>query len=348
MKTRSIRVRFFGSLAIYTIVNYLLIGMALLSYDFYEYRTDPSLYADEMEEMLVVAAAMAILFPVSLLVAWGISRLLLQPWKSMVVQAEAIGAGRLDERIGIKNPSDEIGRLASTLNRTFDLYQNLLDRMHRFSYDASHQLRNPLAAIRTHSEVCLKQPRSEEEYREVIEGVLENTVRLGRTVDQLLLLARAAGGSLDEYREPLCLQDVARAIVEEGTMIGELSAVSVVLRGPDEPVMVNGVADLIREAVSNLVDNALKFTPKGGRIEVVVKPPVSGKVRIEVADTGSGLTPAQKATIFRPFERGTSNGREGTGLGLAIVADVCRAHNGSFGVEDRSGGGCCFWMEFPA
>jgi two-component system heavy metal sensor histidine kinase CusS len=290
---------------------------------------------------------MVVLFPVSLLVAWGISRLLLKPWMSMVVQAETISAGRLDERIGIENPSDEIGRLAATLNRTFDLYQNLLDRMQRFSYDASHQLRNPLAAIRTHSEVCLKQPRSEEEYRRVIEGILESTLRLGRIVDQLLLLARAAAGSLDEYRNPLCLQDIARAIVEEGTMIGELNDVSVALRAPDEPVMVNGVADLIREAISNLVDNALKFTPKGGRIEVAVKPPASGMVRVEVSDSGAGLTPAQKATIFRPFERGTSNDQEGTGLGLAIVADVCRAHNGAFGVEDSAGRGCCFWMEFP-
>ena len=107
MKTRSIRVRLFGSLAVYTIVNYLLIAAALLSYDFYEYKTDPSLYAGEMEEVLLVAAVMTILFPVSLLVAWGISRLLLQPWKSMVVQAEAIGAGRLEERIGIQNPSDD-------------------------------------------------------------------------------------------------------------------------------------------------------------------------------------------------------------------------------------------------
>lgn len=347
MKARSIRVRLFGSLAIYTIVNYLLISIALLSYDFYEYRTDPALFPDEMEEVLVVVAVMGILFPVSLLVAWGISRLLLRPWKSMVVQAENISAGRLEERIGIENPSDEIGRLAATLNRTFDLYQNLLDRMQRFSYDASHQLRNPLAAIRTNSEVCLKQPRTEEEYRSIIEGILDNTVRLGRTVDQLLLLARAAGGSLEEYREPVCLQDIARAIVEEGTMIGELNNISVDLVAPDDPVMLNGVSDLIREALSNLVDNALKFTPAGGRIEVALKSIASGRVRVQVADTGSGLTPAQKAMIFRPFERGNSNHREGTGLGLAIVADICRAHHGSFGVEDHPGGGCCFWMELP-
>jgi len=348
MKNQPIRVRFFGSLAIYTIVNYLLISIALLSYDFYEYRADPSLYLEEMEEVLVVAGVMAILFPISLLVAWGISRLLLKPWKSMVAQAEAISAGRLDERIEVRNTSDEIGRLAATLNGTFDLYQNLLDRMHRFSYDASHQLRNPLAAIRMSSEVCLRHPRTEEEYRAAIEDIFDSTVRLSRTVDQLLLLARAAGGELENYLKPVCLQDIAQVIVEEGKIIGELNNVSVALLAPDEPVTVHGVADLIREALSNLVDNALKYTPEGGRIEVVIKPAGSGAVRLEVADTGAGLTPAQKATIFRPFQRGASNDREGTGLGLAIVADVCRAHGGSFGVEDRSGGGCRFWMEFPA
>lgn len=346
MKKRTIGVRFFGSLAVYTIINYLLIGLALFSYDFYEYRTDPKLLPEEAEEVLVVSAVMLVLFPVSLIVAWGVSRLLLRPWKSMVVQAENISEGRLEERIGVQNPNDEIGRLAATLNRTFDQYQNLLDRMQRFNYDASHQLRNPLAAIRTNSEVCLKHTRSEEEYRSVIETILENTVRLGRTVDQLLLLARAAGSSLEGHRERVCLQDIARAVVEEGKLIGELRNLVVELRAPEEPIVIGGVSDLIREALSNLVDNALKFTPDGGRIEVVLKQDDS-RVRIDVNDSGPGLAPARKATVFRPFERDSATSKEGAGLGLAIVADVCRAHNGSFGIEDGSIGGCCFWMEYP-
>lgn len=348
MRKLTIRSRFFGSLAIYTIVNYLLIGLALFSYDLYEYKSKQGVWREEAEEVIVVVCVMLILFPVSLLVAWGVSRWLLRPWRSMMVQAERISKGRLEDRITADNPSDEIGRLAATLNHTFDEYQQLLDRMHRFNYDASHQLRNPLAAIRTKSEVCLKHRRSEEEYRGIIEDVLGNTVRLSRTVNQLLLLARAASGALDEYRTQVDLSELARGIVEEGILIGELRMLDVELSVEGSAVTVNGVPDLIREALSNLVDNALKFTPDGGRVEVLVRSVSPGAVQVAVADSGPGLSPAKRATIFRPFERiNTPGRREGSGLGLAIVADVCKAHKGRFGVEDGSLGGCCFWMELP-
>ncbi len=347
MKKRTIRARFFGSLAIYTLVNFLLLAAVLASYDLYECYESGAFLEEELEEMAVIGIVMLVLFPVSLLVAWKVSHWLLRPWRSMMEQAESISRGRLEERIAAENPADEIGRLAGTLNRTFDEYQELLDRVQRFSYDASHQLRNPLAAIRTKSEVCLKHPRTPEEYHDVIGDVLDSTVRLSRTVDQLLLLARAAGGALDEYHQEIDVKALAESIVEEGRMIGEVRGLTVDLDvAPDMPV-IRGVPELFREALSNLVDNALKFTPEGGRIVVSLKTVSSSRLRIEVSDSGPGLTPTKRATIFRPFERDRSSGREGAGLGLAIVADVCQAHNGICGVDDSSLGGCCFWMEFP-
>lgn len=347
MKTLTIRSRFFGSLAIYTLVNYLLIGIALLSFDYYEYLQDPAMAEEEFEEMAVIGGVMLVLFPVSLLVAWGVSHWLLRPWRTMTEQAENISKGRLEDRIVAENSSDEIGRLSATLNKTFDEYQELLDRMQRFSYDASHQLRNPLAAIRTKSEVCLKHPRTEDEYRDTIADILDSTVSMSRTVGQLLLLARAASGALDEYRESIKFEELARSVVDEALMIGELRSIFVDLKVPAHGLSIHGVPDLVREALSNLVDNALKFTPSGGRIDVVLSAASNSRVRIEVADSGPGLTGAQRAGIFRPFERGNSHCREGAGLGLAIVADVCLAHNGSCGVSESPLGGCSFWMEFP-
>ena len=347
MSKRTIRGRFFGLLAVYTLINFILIAVVLLSYDFLEYRQSPSLLGEEMEEVLVIGIVMLVLYPISLGVAWVVSRWLLRPWRSMVVQAENISRGHLDDRIASENPADEIGRLAATLNRTFDEYQALVDRMHRFSYDASHQLRYPLAAIRTKSEVCLKHPRTAEEYSETLEDILDSTVRMGRTVDQLLLLARAASGALDEYRSAIDLPALMQNIFDEAVMIGELRDITVGLKISDAERVIDGVPDLVREAVSNLVDNALKFTPSGGRIEMSLSSDSDVWTRIEVADSGPGLTPSQRALIFRPFERGGSPGKEGTGLGLAIVADVCQAHGGSFGVGDHPLGGCRFWMEFP-
>ncbi len=347
MKKRTIRGRFFGSLTIYTLVNFILIAIVLISYDLYECFQSGAVLSEELEEVMVIGIVMLVLFPVSLLVAWNVSRWLLRPWRSMVEQAESISHGRLEDRIAVEHPSDEIGRLAATLNETFDEYQELLDRMHRFSYDASHQLRNPLAAIRTKSEVCLKHPRTEEEYRDVIVDILDSTVRLSQTVNQLLLLARAAGGALDEYRGSIDLQELAQGVVAEAVMIGELRSIRVELSNSVDMPVIHGVPDLIREALSNIVDNALKFTPSGGRIELVLTAPSKTRIRIEVSDSGPGLTGAQRASIFRPFERGSASGREGAGLGLAIVSDVCQAHNGTCGVEESTLGGCCFWMEFP-
>lgn len=347
MKKRTIRFRFFIWLAIHTLIVFLAIALALTAFDFFEYLENPEMANEEVEEILVIASVMLVLFPVSLLGAWLISRRLLRPWKTLVVQAEHIGGGQLAERIKVENPADEIGRLAATLNSTFDRYENLLDRMQRFNYDASHQLRNPLAAIRTNSEVCLKHPRTAEEYRSVIGGILENTVRLGRTVDQLLLLARAAGSALDEYRQNVCLQDIARDIVQEGRAIGELRGLAVELAAPEKPLAIQGVPDLLREALANLVDNALKYSPDGGRIEIGLQHPAAGTARISVSDSGPGLSPQQKATVFRPFERNGTPGKEGVGLGLAIVADICQAHAGRFGVNENSSGGCCFWIELP-
>lgn len=347
MKKETIRSRFFMWLAALVAINFLLIGLALLSFDYYEYCKNPALLPEETEEVLVVAGVMTFLFPVSLLMAWFVSRRLLYPWQVMISQAENISAGRLDERIEVENPSDEIGRLATTLNQTFDSYQNLLDRLQRFSYDASHQLRNPLAAIRTNSEVCLKHPRSDEEYRAVIGEILEDTGRLNRTVEQLLLLARAAGGALEEYRTQVCLQDIARETVRVGQAIGEMRGLSVELVAPEDPLLIRCVPDLLHEALTNLLDNALKVSPDDGRIEIGLSQPTPESVRITVVDSGPGLAPEKRIRVFRPYDRNEASGKESVGLGLAIVADICRAHDGHFGVEDRPGGGCCFWLELP-
>ncbi|WP_372806911.1 ATP-binding protein [Pontiella sp.] len=348
MKKQTIRFRFFVWLAIHTLIVFSLIGLALFSFDAYEYVHNPDLLGEELEELAVLGVVMAVLFPASLGGAWLIAKLLLRPWNAMVVQAERIGNGRLDDRIEVENPADEVGRLAATLNQAFDRYQNLLDRLQRFSHDASHQLRNPLAAIRTNSEVCLKRPRTDEEYRSVIGNILEDTDRLGRTVEQLLMLARAAGGALGECQTEVCLQEIAREVVREGQAIGEMRGLTVELTAPDAPLRINGISDLLREALANLLDNALKFSPDGGRIEIGLSRPAPGTARITVDDSGPGLPPEQKVSVFRPYQRNEASGKESVGLGLAIVADICQAHAGHCGVEERSGGGCRFWMEFPA
>ncbi|MDZ8119721.1 sensor histidine kinase [Pontiella agarivorans] len=348
MKNRTIRFRFFMWLALHTLIIFILIALALFFFDLIEFLQHPALLEEELEELMVLGIVMAVLFPTGLAGAWLVAKLLLRPWNAMVVQAERISAGCLASRIEVENPHDEVGRLAATLNQTFDNYQKLLDRLHRFSYDASHQLRNPLAAIRTHSEVCLKYPRTEEEYRGVIGSILEDTDRLSRTVDQLLLLARAAGGALREGLTEVDLRKLAEDVVREGQAIGETRNIAVELKAGSTPFLQVGVPDLLREALANLLDNALKFSPDGGRIEIGLSKTTDGFSRITVTDSGPGLSPERRLSVFRPFERTSGSGKESVGLGLALVADICDAHAGRFGVDEAPGGGCCFWIELSA
>jgi len=295
----------------------------------------------------VLFGVMALLFPLALGSAWLISRRLLLPWRRMVLQAERISAGHLKERIEVKESRDEIGRLANTLNMGFDRYQHLLDRLNRFSFNASHQLRTPLSAIRTSGEVCLQKSRTNEEYQSVIGGMLEDAQRLSRTVEHMLMLARAEPGNFDENCREVRLLEVAQEAVGEANAVGELQNIRVVLVDDGKSAVLRCVPELIKEALTNILDNALRFSPAGAQIEVSIETTPGKRLRVSVADAGPGLSAERRATIFRPFARDPGAGAESVGLGLSIVADICRAHFGSVGVDDRESGGSIFWMEFP-
>ena len=177
--------------------------------------------------------------------------------------------------------------------------------------------------------------------------MLEDSGRLNRTVEQLLLLARAAQGALEEERDVMDVRETALHVAEEARLIGESRDLDVRLNLPEGPLLIHGVPELVRQALTNLVDNALRLTPDGGRIIVSAERASDGRVRLSVADSGPGLAPERRAVLFRPFARQPGAGKESTGLGLSIVADICRAHHGAVGVEDGQPG-CLFWMDFPS
>lgn len=343
---RSIRKRFFGWLAMQTVLIFCAIGAVLILFNLHEQHEHPDLKEEEAEEALIVAGVMILMLPVALGCAWCISNKLLRPWQHLVTQAERIGAGHLDERIEIVESHDEIGRLATVLNTAFDRHQHLQRRMQRFNVDASHQLRNPLAAMRTTAEVCLVQERSREEYASVIEDMLEDTRRLSQVVDQLLLLAKAAQGGLKSDLRDVELIEIVQDVFQDAQAIGESKDLVVTLTVGDATPYISAVRSLIAEALTNMVDNALRLTPPGGKVEMSLAVVSDQRVRISVSDTGPGLSPERRVSLFRPVAA-EGAGSSSVGLGLAIASDICQAHDGSIGVDDRPGGGCIFWMEFP-
>jgi two-component system OmpR family sensor kinase len=352
---RTIQMKFFSWISLHTLVTFLIISVSVIFFNAHEvhekeehqeHSESQETSFDEAVESMTMVGLMVVLFPVCLLSAWYISRRLLLPWKKLTQQARRIGDGDLDERIKVENPDDEIGELSLTLNEAFSHHQDLLARVRRFGFDAAHQLRNPMAVIRMGSEICLNKERTPAEYQLTLQKILKSSLRLNRTIDQLLMLAHVTQ-TPPKSLKTVCLQEVAQQVITEGQAFGELREIHLQMQAPEQPVRIQGAPDLLHEALANLVDNAVRYSPENSTIELEIGEVSLDHVRILLRDSGPGLSPEQKELVFQPFKQRQAESKGSVGLGLAIVADVCQIHQGRFGVEDNPGGGSIFWIELP-
>ena len=232
----------------------------------------------------------------------------LEPIAHMTERARAITASRLGERLPIDNPDDELGRLAAVFNETLGRLDSSFTQMRRFTANVSHELRTPLTAIRSVGEVALREPRDAASYRAVVESMLEEADRLSGLVDRLLTVSRADSGDRARARDAIDLADLADNVAGHlGVLAEEKEQALVVLR--DGRPACRGDRIVLRQAVINLVDNAIKYTPAGGRIEVRVSA-ANGSAVLEVADTGPGVPEHHAPPPVRPA---VSRGRIGCG-----------------------------------
>jgi signal transduction histidine kinase len=217
----------------------------------------------------------------------------------------------------------------------------------RFSADAAHELRTPLTALKGEMEVALRAGRSPEEYRRVLHSALEEVDLLIRVTEDLLLFSRSSA-AIGLPRDRLDLEPIVLEALEVGTRRAQGTGVAV--RAEDiEPVTVLGEGGALRRAVLNLVDNAVKYTPAGGKVSVSLLAR-DGRALIVVQDTGIGIDPADRARIFDPFVRlDAARNRDagGVGLGLALVRSIVAAHGGTVDVESTSGAGSRFTIRLP-
>lgn len=348
MRTK-LRNKFMLWLMAHTVVIYLALGIGLYLFNQHEQREHPDEIAEERKELLIIYGIMLAALPIVVTGAWMVTGQLLRPLRAMLRTADQIRAGQIEQRLVTPVATDELGRLARTLNEAFDNYHRLLARVDRFSLDAAHQLRNPLAAMRTAAEVCLQQPRTAEEYEQTLAQLLEQARRLGHTVDQLLLLARLSRDSLREVFAPLDLVALARELAETLQPAFEARGVRLETRLPDAPVRLRGSARLLEQAVANLLDNALRLTPAGGRVLLEVTTPSPSRAAVSVADSGPGLGPQWTAGPLNADQPNspTAPGGEGTGLGLLIVSNVARAHGGEVRAAVSEWNGARFTLELP-
>ncbi len=276
-----------------------------------------------------------------------IARTALRPVDEMVVAARRLTAEDLGQRISLRGTGDELDRLAETLNGMLSRLGAAFAEMRRFTADAAHELRTPLTALKGGMEVSLRAARSAEEYCQVIASSLEEVERLIRLAEDLLLLSRSTAGP-ERPRGPVELESLLLDVFDVGVRLAQGTGVSV--RIDDAvPVTVRGDPLALRRAVINLVENAVKYTPAGGKVELSLAR-ADGHATLAVRDTGIGITAADRERIFEPFVRlDVARSREtgGTGLGLAIVRAIVLANGGSITMESKPGAGSCFTIQLP-
>ncbi|HYL99986.1 MAG TPA: ATP-binding protein, partial [Blastocatellia bacterium] len=282
-------------------------------------------------------------FAVSIEVGYLIIGRALRPVDHITERAREIGAGYLHQRIETRDASLEMERLITVLNEMFDKLQRLFESQRQFIQDASHEIRSPLAAIRCRLEVALRQPRPAGDYRNVIESCLQDVERLSALSEDMFLLARADSDNLGLDLREIAVNDVVTEVRDQLMVLAEERQIDFKLK-TGAPCFTYGDRTCLHRAIRNIVENALKYTPVGGK--VLLSSTVDGDyIKVEVEDTGVGIPADEQKNIFRRFYRvdpARSRGEGGAGLGLAICDQIIRAHGGSIEVDSVVGRGTRF------
>jgi heavy metal sensor kinase len=272
----------------------------------------------------------------------------------MTRAAEHIAAGDLSERVPEPSQMDELGRLAATFNDMIARLQAAFERQKQFTSDASHELRTPLAVMRGDIEITMRRERSTDEYKRVLTSNLEEIMRLSRLVEDLLMLARGDTGRIELRCEPVDLNDLCRRMAEYITPLADQRDQTLIYEPPrgaeTAPVVVSADMLRIKQLLLNLLDNAIKYTERRGRIVLGLK--TEEKVAIiTVADTGRGIPPEDLPHIFERFFRRSANTADrtaaGFGLGLSIVKWIVDSHGGRIEAKSEVGKGTEFTVRLP-
>jgi heavy metal sensor kinase len=299
---------------------------------------------ERMEEQLREILVVLILgLPLTVALAgisgYVLARRALVPIDHLGAEARRISADRLHERLSVPNQTDEIGRLAVVINDTLARLESSFDQLRRFTADASHELRTPLSVIRGIGEMGLRETRTPAEYKDAIGSMLEEVDRLTRLVDTLLRLSRGDAGTVRLAPESVDLGQLARDVVSSLGILAEERQQRVDV-DVTEHVRVSADRLVLRDAITNLIDNAIKYSPHGSTIEVRVRGEGHDAV-VSVADHGPGIPVVHRERIFDRFYRideGRSREMGGAGLGLAIAKWAVEANGGRIAVESAERG----------
>ncbi len=290
------------------------------------------------------------LAPLALLVAsvggWFLARRALAPVDAMVDAARRIEAEDLSRRIDTADTQDELGRLGAVLNDMLARLERSFATVSQFSADAAHELRTPLTILKGEIEVALRSSPAAPEYQRVLASCLEEVDRLSALVEDLLFLARSEGGSVRVTQAPVNLAEVVAEVAPALQALADSATVTLAIT-PSGAAWVRGNTSMLFRVIFNLGENAIKYTPAGGRVAVALHQS-GNEVELQVCDTGPGIPAEDLPYIFDRFYRADrARGRGGVGLGLALVRSIVVLHGGTIAAESTPEAGTCMRVVLP-
>ena len=304
---------------------------------------------DQRDAVARLTAIVAIGGPLVVVAMAGLGWLLagaaLRPVERIREEASAISTSEPDRRLPVPNTGDELQRLVETLNGMLDRLHEALGRERRFVDEASHELRTPLGVLSAEVELARREGRSPEELATALASIEQETDRLRRLTQDLLVLARSDRGRLPVHREDVDVSAIIERVVDEFDERAERAGV--VVRGAGHDVRARVDADRLRQAIENLVDNGIRHAGVGGTVDVQARRQ-DGRLHVVVRDSGTGFEPALVDRAFEPFARANGDrSGDGAGLGLTIVRAVAEAHGGSATADNLEGGGAAVSLDLP-
>ena len=304
----------------------------------------------------LLTGTMIVMIPFVLLVCIGMAYYMagrvFKPMHDLTSQLEAITDGRsLHRRLPPDTENDELGRMTTTLNAMLSRLEISFSALRRFTADASHELKTPLAVLRADVERAMHPRTSRDDRLIALEESLQEVTRMSDLVDSLLTLARADEGRFELVNEQIHIDPLLRDVFETATILGESNELTITMPATVDAIVL-GERIRLRQLLLNLITNAIKYTPRGGRVELSSTMRGTNEVAIAVRDTGIGISATDLPHIFDRFwraDRARSRGaeRSGFGLGLAISQYIAQAHGGVLIAQSRLGRGTLFTVVLP-
>lgn len=279
---------------------------------------------------------------------YWLMRRALRPVDVITSRAEGITSTNLSERLPVIKTGDELERLSTALNRMIARLEDAFQHIHRFSADASHELRTPLTILQLELEEIIQHSDLPVHVVDQIGSALEEAQRLSRIVESLMAISRLDAGEVKMEKIPLDLGELAASTAEQMKLLADEKSIRLYC-SIDAGTRVFGDQARLKQVVVNLIDNAIKYTPKGGQVTVTVQA-IEGRAQFEVVDTGLGMSPEVISHVFERFyraDKARSRDSGGAGLGLAIVKAICSAHGAEIELSSQEGKGSRFRVELP-